>query len=75
LGPGDVRLAAALGAVLGTPNVLLALAAGILAGGVAALFLLATGRAGRRDRMAYAPYLALGAWLIWTRAFGLWPGS
>lgn len=73
LGPGDVRLAAVLGAMLGLPDILLALGAGILAAGAGALWLLATHRAGRRDRMAYAPYLALGAWLVWTRSSGLWP--
>jgi len=73
LGADDIRLAAALGAMLGLPDILLALGAGILAGGAGALWLLATHRAGRRDRMAYAPYLALGAWLAWTHSFGLWP--
>ena len=73
LGRGDIRLAAALGAMLGLPDILPALAAGIFAGGAGALWLNATRRAGRRDRMAYAPYLALGAWLVWTRSLGLWP--
>ena len=44
-----------------------------MAGGVAALFLLLTRRAGRKDTMAYGPYLALGAWLVLTRVLGLWP--
>jgi len=35
--------------------------------------LLATRRAGRKDTMAYGPYLALGGWIIWTRSLGLWP--
>jgi leader peptidase (prepilin peptidase) / N-methyltransferase len=72
-GPGDIRMAAALGAMLGLPDILPALVVGILAGGAGALWLLSTHRAGCRDRMAYAPYLALGAWLVWTRSFGLWP--
>jgi leader peptidase (prepilin peptidase)/N-methyltransferase len=73
MGTGDVKLAAALGAVLGYPLVLRGLFWGIVAAGLAALFLLATGRAGRKDTMAYGPYLALGAWLVWTRSVGLWP--
>jgi prepilin signal peptidase PulO-like enzyme (type II secretory pathway) len=73
MGAGDVKLAAALGAVLGYPLVLWGLFWGIVAGGLAALFLLATGRAGRKDTMAYGPYLALGAWLTWTHSLGLWP--
>lgn len=73
MGLGDVKLAAVLGAVLGFPLILTGLLYGILAGGVAALVLLATRRAGRKDAMAYGPYLALGAWIVWTRSLGLWP--
>ena len=73
LGLGDVKLEAAIGALVGFPAVLLAVFAGVLAGGVAALFLLITRRAGRKDPMAYGPYLALGAWLVLTRMLGLWP--
>lgn len=73
MGAGDVKLAAALGAILGYPLVFSGLLWGVVAGGAAALFLLLTRRAGRKDTMAYGPYLALGAWIIWTRFFGLWP--
>jgi Flp pilus assembly protein protease CpaA len=73
LGAGDVKLAAVLGTVVGLPLVLPALLSGALAGGLAALLLLATRRVGRRDYMAYGPYLSLGAWLVWTQAIGLWP--
>ena len=73
MGAGDVKLAAALGAVLGYPLVLSGLFCGILAAGVGALVLLVARRAGRKDTMAYGPYLALGAWIIWTRSLGLWP--
>ena len=71
---GDVKLEAAAGALLGYPAVLAALFLGVLAGGVAAAFLLLTHRAGRKDAFAYGPYLALGAWLVYTRVLGLWPG-
>jgi prepilin signal peptidase PulO-like enzyme (type II secretory pathway) len=73
MGAGDVKLAAALGAMLGYPLVLPGLLCGAVAGGAAALWLLATRRAGRKDPMAYGPYLALGAWLVWIRATGLLP--
>jgi leader peptidase (prepilin peptidase)/N-methyltransferase len=72
MGAGDVKLAAALGALLGVPLVFSGLLAGVLVGGAAALWLLATGRAGRKDPMAYGPCLALGAWIVWTRSLGLW---
>ncbi len=74
LGLGDVKLEAAIGALLGYPVVLAAIFTGVLAGGLAAAFLLLTKRAGRKDPIAYGPYLALGAWLVTTRVLGLWPG-
>ncbi len=67
MGMGDVKLAFALGAVLGYPAVLSALLTGIIAGGLAALILIVTRRIGRKDYMAYGPYLALGALLILLR--------
>ena len=73
LGMGDVKLAAAIGALAGFPVALIGLFVGIIAGGVAALFLLLTRRTGRKDTMAYGPYLALGAWLVLIRVLGLWP--
>lgn len=75
MGMGDVKLEAAIGALLGYPAVIVAMAAGIVAGGLAALFLLLLCRAGRKDSLAYGPYLALGAWLVLVRVWGLWPGS
>jgi leader peptidase (prepilin peptidase) / N-methyltransferase len=73
MGAGDVKLAAALGAMLGAPLVCEGLTLGVLAAAAAAVFLLVTRRAGRKDYMAYGPYLCLGAWIVWTRALGLWP--
>ncbi len=74
MGLGDVKLEAAIGALLGYPAVLAAMFAGIIASGIAAAALLVTRRAGRKDAFAYGPYLALGAWLVYTRVLGLWPG-
>jgi leader peptidase (prepilin peptidase) / N-methyltransferase len=60
LGMGDVKLAGALGLVLGKVA-LPALALGTAAGAVAGLAVIARrGRAGRRVTIAYGPYLALG---------------
>jgi len=64
MGAGDVKLAAALGAVFGWPVILPVLLYGIIAGGVAALILLVTRRAGRKSFFAYGPYLALGAAVV-----------
>jgi leader peptidase (prepilin peptidase)/N-methyltransferase len=60
MGMGDVKLAGVIGLMTGYPLVIPALALGIVFGGVAAIVLLVTRRAGRKDTMAYAPYLALG---------------
>lgn len=67
LGMGDVKLAAAEGALLGRVA-FDALLLGVVIGGLAALTLVATRRAGRRSTYAYGPYLVLGAMvaiLVW----------
>ena len=64
MGLGDVKLAGVIGLMTGYPLVVPALAAGIVLGGVAAMVLLVTRRAGRKDTMAYAPYLALGTIVV-----------
>jgi leader peptidase (prepilin peptidase) / N-methyltransferase len=65
LGMGDVKLAGLLGLLLGRAAVG-ALLAGVVAGGVAAALLVASGRAGRKSTFAYGPYLALGGalWIL-----------
>jgi prepilin signal peptidase PulO-like enzyme (type II secretory pathway) len=70
LGLGDVKLVAVIGLMTGYPNVLNALVIGVTLGGVAALALLLTRRAGWKSTCAYAPYLAAGAWLALWRTFG-----
>ncbi len=64
MGMGDVKLAGWIGFVLGYPQVFSALLLGIIAGGVAALVLLLLRRISSKQSLAYAPYLALGAWLM-----------
>ena len=64
LGMGDVKLGGLLGlwlGWLGWAAVALGVLAGFLLGGVAALTLLATGRATRRSALAFGPWLLLGA--------------
>ncbi len=73
MGAGDIKLATALGAILGFPLIFPGLALGIIAGGLAALVLLLTRRVGRKGFIAYGPYLALGSWLVWMGAMGFWP--
>jgi len=64
MGMGDVKLAALLGAALGT-SVTLAIALALFAGGVVALFVL--GREGigaRKKAIAFGPFLAFGGLVI-----------
>lgn len=61
LGTGDTKLAVLIGAMRGFPAVLSALLLGILLGGLAALIALVVLRRGRKQFIAYAPYLSVGA--------------
>lgn len=64
LGAGDVKYAGVLGvhlAWVGWPTLVLGVVAGFVAGGIAAVGLMALGRAGRRTRLAFGPAMVLGA--------------
>jgi len=60
LGTGDTKLALLIGAMRGYPGVVDALLLGVILGGVGALFVLLVLRRGRKEYIAYAPYLGLG---------------
>ena len=64
LGRGDVKLAGLIGLLVGFPAVVPALLIGMIVGGMAALTLVLSGRAAATQTMAYAPYLAIGAWAV-----------
>lgn len=59
MGAGDVKMAALVGAVVGYPAALFAVAVAGLAGGVAAVALLLAG-VPQRAAIPYAPFLAVG---------------
>ncbi len=61
LGGGDVKLAALIGVIFGFPHVLWALLIGVVAGGIAAIGLLAGRRWQPSAQIPYAPFLCLGA--------------
>lgn len=64
MGAGDVKLAPLLGALLGWLGVGVAafgLVLGFVLGAVVGVVLLAAGRAGRRDRIPFGPFLLVGA--------------
>ncbi|HVX29031.1 MAG TPA: A24 family peptidase [Nitrolancea sp.] len=64
MGMGDIKLAAVIGAMVGSSQVLTALTLGVIAGGVAAAVLLVSRRIERRGSIAYAPYLVVGVALV-----------
>lgn len=64
LGMGDVKAAMAIGAMLGPAYAPAALLLGMVFAGALAVFLLATHRAGKADRLPYAYCLATAAVLV-----------
>lgn len=63
LGLGDVKISGLIGAALGWlgwGNVVVGLGIGMITAGLVAAVLLLIGRADRRSRIAYGPYLLLG---------------
>ena len=64
IGGGDVKLAPVIGAALGIPYGLYALALGPLFIAVIAIPMIATRRWSLRSRVPYGPYLALGAAVV-----------
>lgn len=60
MGGGDVKLSAVMGLFLGWPAIIVSLFLAFLAGGLAGIFLLATGRKNRKDAVPFGPYLAAG---------------
>lgn len=68
LGQGDIKLAAFIGLITGFPLVIVALASGILAGGVISLLLVVTRIRSMRSFIPYGPFLIIGA------VIALWSG-
>lgn len=62
MGMGDVKLAGVIGLATGLSGALIAMLVSFYAGGIAALIILVRSRK-RGQTMAYAPYLAFGAWV------------
>ncbi len=65
MGGGDIKLGAVIGAFVGIPGILLVFIISSLMGGVWALALLITGKAGRKTAIKFGPFLAAAAWLVW----------
>nr|WP_304082499.1 A24 family peptidase [Mitsuokella multacida] len=72
IGLGDVKYASAFGIWLGWQGTLLALVLAFAIGACLALVLLGTGRLGRRDRLAFGPFLSAGAYLSYIGGTAFW---
>jgi len=74
MGWGDVKLAGLVGVMTGFPGSLVALFTAALAGGLAAILLLALKVKGRNDAIPLAPVLSLGCVIsmLWTNALMAW---
>src|SRR5690606_35712619 len=61
MGGGDIKLIAMLGAFLGWQGAFFTIFVGALAGSVVGVGLMLLGRKGRKDKVPFCPFLALGA--------------
>jgi leader peptidase (prepilin peptidase)/N-methyltransferase len=68
MGWGDVKMAALIGLVTGYPLIFVSLVLAIILGGLVAVILLLSKKKGRKEGIAYGPYLSLAA--IATLLFG-----
>lgn len=77
LGFGDVKLATFVGLISGFPQILVALVAGVFAGGALSLLLLITRRATLRTAIPYGPFIAIGGFyaMVWGGEVILWYAS
>lgn len=72
MGGGDVKLAGLIGVMVGFPLVFVALVISMTAGGLTAAALLATRRKGRKDAIAYGPFLAVAGLVTLLYGQPLW---
>lgn len=73
-GGGDIKLMEACGLLLGWKQSLVALFLAILTGGLYGIYLLITGRKGRKDHFAFGPFLCLGMLIaiFWGKELLTW---
>lgn len=66
MGGGDVKLALLIGAFTGLQGAVLAFILTSMMGGVWAVYLLTSGKAGRKTAVRFGPFLAAGGWLAYV---------
>ena len=68
MGMGDVKLVLFLGLIMGFPGIVITLFLAFVSGGLIAAILLALKKIGKKDSIAFGPYLALAG--ITTLLYG-----
>ncbi|MEK7649923.1 MAG: prepilin peptidase [Patescibacteria group bacterium] len=64
MGFGDAKIAISIGLFLGFPNIVFALLAAFWSGAIIGIILLATKTLGRKSEIPFAPFLALGTYIV-----------
>lgn len=74
MGLGDVKLVAAMGALLGFPSIFLAIFIGSFIGAFVGILFLLMGKKGLKQQIPFGPYLAMGALiaLLWGTEIFNW---
>jgi leader peptidase (prepilin peptidase)/N-methyltransferase len=74
MGWGDVKMAGFIGLAVGFPLVFVAILLAVVAGGLVAGILMATQKKGRKQAIAFGPFLALGAMatILWGQTILDW---
>jgi leader peptidase (prepilin peptidase)/N-methyltransferase len=74
MGGGDIKLAALIGVFLGWENMLLTIFASVLLGSLAGVTLMLFKGKGRKDKIPFGPFLALGALIsiFWGKEIIAW---
>ena len=74
MGEGDVKLGALAGLITGWPNIIVAVILSWIASGLVAIGLLGLRRKGRREAIAFGPFLALSMFItfLWGTPFIDW---
>lgn len=71
MGFGDVKLASAVGILMGWPDVALALILSFILGSVVGVFYLLTNKKGMKDTLPFGPFIVLGVTLVFLFGYDI----
>jgi leader peptidase (prepilin peptidase) / N-methyltransferase len=72
MGGGDMKLGAAIGALLGVKSALLSFALAVFAGAIIGIFLMTLRRKQKVDYIPFGPFMVLSAFLLMLFPVGVW---